>query len=128
LGLLISLTLLCCIIACGNGADTGTGTGSNTTTTSPGSITLSMTKVSDGTYTDTLSTDSPTHLTAIATDGNGAPELGAPVLYRTTMTSDATQDPSTLVCTNSVTSGYLKVIVTSSPSGVKSYGDISVTD
>jgi hypothetical protein len=60
---------------------------------------------------------------------NAAPDLGAAIKYSTTMISDATQGSGPgYICTNAVTSGYLHVTVTSKPSDVKSYGDITVND
>ena len=97
--LLISFILFCFITACGNSESTTTDTGTNTTT-SPGSITLSMTKVSDGTYTDTVSTDSPTHLTATAIDGNGAPIVQKMVTFTPTTSGMVTFSPATTALTN----------------------------
>jgi hypothetical protein len=59
-----------------------------------------MTKVSDGTYTDTVSTDSPTHLTAIATDGNGAPIVQRTVTFTPTTSGMVTFSPATTALTD----------------------------
>jgi hypothetical protein len=61
--------------------------------------------------------------------GNTSPAPGAAITYPITMISDATQGPApTYTCSNTATTGYLQVTVSSPKSTITYKGDIVVTD
>ena len=107
--LLIFFALFCCLNGCGNGESTATDTGTNTTTTNLSSLTLSLTKVSDGTSTAAVSTGNPTRLTATAIDENGNPIVGRVVTFTQTIADMVTFNPASAALTNG--SGVASVIL-----------------
>ena len=74
--LLIFFALFCCLSGCGGSKD-ATGTG----TTDLSSLTLSLTTVSGGTSTTSVSAGSPALLTAVAIDADGSPVVGKTVTF-----------------------------------------------
>jgi len=87
------ITFLGLLLGCGTGGLTdppaggGTGTGTGT-----GSIALSLTKISDGASTTSVSVDSPAKLIATAKDSAGSPIVGKVVSFSTT--SDLSFNPA----------------------------------
>jgi hypothetical protein len=108
LTLLILFAVFCFLNGCGNGETTAAGTGTNTTT-SVGSLTLSLTKVSDGTSTAAVSTGNPTRLTVTAIDKNGAPVAGRVVTFTQTIADMVTFSPASAALTDA--SGVASVIL-----------------
>ncbi len=105
---ILSLVFLTALLGCGTGPDSGTGS-TPTPTPTGGTLTLVLTKVSDGTTTSSVSTDSPTRLTATAIDGNGAPIATQVITFTQTPAGMITFNPASAALTNS--SGVASVIL-----------------
>ena len=113
--LLIFFALFCCLSGCGGSKDeTATGTGTVIpSTVDQSSLTLSLTKLSDGTSTAQVSGDSPTWLTAVAIDIDGSPVVGKTVTFTPVtsgiITFNGSSDATGTALTNS--SGVATIII-----------------
>jgi hypothetical protein len=124
--LLIFFALLCCLVACGGSKDTATGT--TTTTTNLSSLTLSLTKVSDGTTATSVSAGSPVQLTAVVIDIDGSPVVNKTVTFTAVtvglITFNGTPDTGSAL-TNS--SGIATIIIYAAAGVTSGATDINAT-
>lgn len=109
---ILSMVFLIVLGGCGTGPDSGTGGITPPPTPTPGGGTLTLALTKDGppiVTTSSVSTDSPTRLTATARDANGQPIAGQVITFTQTPTNMITFNPASAALTDS--SGVATVLL-----------------